>query len=183
MTFLWAGTCLHAQTASDLNSGLTLSYDTALNEISVDWWAKSSFFYFILETEDLVDDPWTYFPYAVLGSDAVEGIALTSNAPMMFFRLERTNDANSPVLQLDLDGDLVGAGDELLQGTDPFLSQSMDGDTIPDDWELFHGLDTTTGVDSSADDEEPDGSSNASEFAANSDPNYRDHPDLILTLH
>lgn len=172
---------LGAQTASDLNEGLTVSYDSDQNQVSVRWWTKPGYFYFLLSTDDLANGLWTYC-YATLGDASAKGINLSLAGTKMFFRLELTNDVNSPTLTLDQDGDKVSSLDELLQGTNPFLNQSLDGDAIPDDWEIFHGLDTTPGVDSSGDDLEADGATTATEFASNTDPNYRDHPDLLLQL-
>lgn len=173
---------LHAQTATDLNEGLRITYDGAQQEYTVNWWSRADHYYFLLETTDLVDDPWAYFPYAALGDDGVKGIVLSSSSDKMFFRVEWTNDTNSPMLQVDHDNDQVGTIDELQQGTDPFLSQSLDGDTIPDDWEVFHGLDTTVGVDSSGDDADGDGATDASEFTQGGDPAVRDHKSLSLEL-
>ena len=174
---------LAAQTATDGNEGLTIRHDETLGEISVRWWSQSNVYYFLLVTSDLADDPWAYFPYATLGDDGPQGIIMSLSGDKLFFRLELTNDVNSPLLQLDQDGDKISTADELLQGTDPFLSQSLDGDTIPDDWETFHGLDTTPGVDSSADDGDPDGANNFTEYTLDLDPDYRDHPDVILNLY
>ncbi len=179
---LFAISVANSQTATDLNFGSTISYDSINDEISIDWWGKNHFYFFVTQNATLAD-PWVYFPYAVLGSGAVEGIALDTTETKMFFQLRATNDINSPLLQLDFDGDLVGTADELNQGTDPFLALSLDGDSIPDDWEFFHGLDTTPGIDSSALDTEPDGMTVSSEFSSKTDPNYRDHPDLNLELH
>ncbi len=182
-----AGACLaawsHAQTAAGPNEGLSIDHDPVLDEISVTWSTKPDFFYFLATTSDLADDPWAYFDYAVLGDSSTKGIIMSHSGDKLFFRVDLTNDVNSPLLALDHDGDKVGTADELLQGTDPFLSQSLDGDTIPDDWETFHGLDTTPGVDSSGDDSEPDGATTLTEHTLGLDPNYRDHPDLVLNLY
>jgi len=173
---------LNAQTATDQNEGLTISYDSTPNEVTVTWWTKPDYFYFLLTTADLVDDPWAYFDYAALGDASAKGIIMSLSGDKLFFRVELTNDVNSPLLVLDQDGDKVSTADELLQGTDPFLSQSLDADTIPDDWETFHGLDTTPGIDSAGDDDEPDGATTLTEYTLNLDPSLRDHPDLSLQL-
>lgn len=97
------------------------------------------------------------------------------------------NDSITSLLEVlpndDFDGDSLSNLQEFQLGTDPTSSSSNDGDAIPDDWELFYGLNTTPGGDSSVDDVEPDGLSNVSEFETHSDPHYRDHPDLFLTLY
>lgn len=173
----------NAQTANDLNEGLKIVHNSVLDEVTVTWWTKPDFFYFLLTTEDLADDPWAYFDYAVLGDSSAQGIVMSLAGSKLFFRVSLTNDVNSPLLILDQDGDKVSTADELLQGTDPFLSQSLDADTIPDDWEVFHGLDTTPGVDSSGDDAEPDGATTLTEYTLDLDPSLRDHPDITLNIH
>jgi VCBS repeat-containing protein len=90
------------------------------------------------------------------------------------------NDSSDALL--DDDGDLLTNLQEFLFGSDPNSAVSNDLDSIPDDWEAFYGLDTSPTVDSSLDDLEPDGLTNASEFASATDPNKRDHPDLNLIL-
>lgn len=183
---LWlalSGHSLSAQTASDTNEGLQITRGPSVSEFTVSWWTRPDHFYFLQTTEDLVNDPWAYFDYAELGDSSVGGLIMSLSADKMFFRVDVTNDRNSPLLVLDQDGDKVSTVEELLKGTDPFLSQSLDGDTLPDDWEIFHGLDTTPGVDSSADDSEPDGASAATEFSLDLDPAKRDHPDVSLTLN
>ena len=174
---------LRVQAVDDLNQGLTISYDNSLDEVTVSWWTRPAYFYFLLTTEDLANDPWTYFDFAVMGDSSAKGIIMSLSGDKMFFHVELTNDVNSPLLALDQDGDKVSTVDELVQGTDPFLSLSLDADAIPDDWEVLHNLDTTPGVDSSGDDSEPDGASLTTEFANDLDPNVRDHPALELFLH
>lgn len=83
---------------------------------------------------------------------------------------------------LDGDGDRINNLQEFVLGTNPASNVSNDLDSIPDDWEIFNGLDTTPGQDDSQVDLEPDGLTNASEFALASDPNLRDHPEVELTL-
>lgn len=167
---------LLSQTATSLNLGGRVNYNSATDRHEIRWWSKNAYFYFLLETTDLVDVPWTYFPYATLGNDAIKGVDIQSNSPLHFFRIEWSNDTNSPMLLHDYDGDLVGTIDELLQGTDPFLASNSDGDSIPDDWEAYYGV-----TDASAD-EEPDGMKNGTEFILKRNPSVADHPDLELEI-
>ncbi len=83
----------------------------------------------------------------------------------------------------DFDGDGVSNLDEFILGLDPTDASSMDADSIPDDWEILHGLDTTPGVDSSANDADADGATDVSEFTNSTDPAYRDHPVLDLIVY
>lgn len=135
---------LFGQSASDPNSGLTISHNSSLGEFSLSWWGIDQHYYFVLETEDLVDEPWVYFPYAAKGSDAAMGpppFAIT--ASKMFFRLEYTDDPNSELLSGDFDGDFVSNKDEIDNELDPFGWVSTDGDFIADDWEQFYFGDLT----------------------------------------
>lgn len=134
---------LAAQTATDLNEGLTIDYDAVNEEISVRWWSKASFYYFLLETSDLVDDPWAYFPYAVVGDDSPKGIIMSLSEDKMFFRVELTEDPNAPVLLADFDGDFVPNKAELDQGTNVFDKLFSDPDLLADDWELYFFGDLT----------------------------------------
>ena len=161
---------------------VAISYDTTMQEVTVSWPTQPGYFYFLLTTADLVDDPWAYFDYAAKGGSGSAGRIIAASSPKLFFRVELTNDLNHPVVAFDHDGDMVSTVDELLGGTDPFSSLSLDADTIPDDWEVFHGLDITLGVDSSGDDAEPDGATTLTEYALNLDPSLRDHPDLSLQV-
>lgn len=131
-------TPLVAQTADDLNEGFRLSHDSSAtpNPYSLKWWGRSGYFYFIQQTEDL-REPFNYFPYAVMGSDGIEGIDFDTNAEMIFFRLRYTNDTQSELYLGDFDGDNVANGDELVQSTSPFEWFTTDGDLMADDWELF----------------------------------------------
>jgi len=128
---------LSAQTADDLNEGTVLIYDesNAPTPFSFNWWGHSGYFYFIEQSETLKE--WTYFPYAVIGDDGIEGVDFNTNSDKMFLRLQFTNDPNSALLTADFDGDNVGNGDELLQGTNVFGWLTGDGDLMADDWELF----------------------------------------------
>lgn len=132
---------LVAQSATDLNEGLTITQDENTGEILVKWWAKDAFYYFLQETSDLANDPWAYFPYATIGDDGVKGIALMPSTDVMFFRIELTDDSQAPMLLGDYDGDSVNSIDELNQGTDPFVSINSDGDSLKDDFEMHLGSD------------------------------------------
>lgn len=136
LVFLFFGGLVAQPTATDLNAGLQISHNVASNEVEVDWWGKNDSYYFLMETTDLVSDPWAYFPYAVKGSDAVEGVAVSIGADKMFFRLESTNDPASPILSADFDNDYIFNADELLYGLDPFGGfVDSDNNGFPDDWE------------------------------------------------
>tara|TARA_B110001469_G_scaffold125889_1_gene142219 strand:+ start:914 stop:1570 length:657 start_codon:yes stop_codon:yes gene_type:complete len=168
---------LVAQTASDDNEGLVINHNGALDEISVQWWSKSSFYYFLLQTTDLVDEPWTYFPYAVLGDDSPQGIVMSLTGSKMFFRVELTDDPNSEVLLADFDGDFVTNKAELDQGTDVFDMLFSDPDLLADDWELFYFGDLTQG---DSDNDDADYTNNLEESQLGLDPTA-DERGLALT--
>ncbi|MEM1223527.1 MAG: hypothetical protein AAGH40_12290 [Verrucomicrobiota bacterium] len=159
---------LFSQTASDLNEGLDLTHDPNLNEIAVRWWTKSSFYYFLSETSDLVNDPWAYFPYAAKGDDSVKGIIMSLTDDKMFFRVELTDDPNAEVLLADFDGDFVPNKAELDQGTDVFDMSFSDADLLADDWELYYFLNLGQ---SDAGNDDSDYTTNLEESQLGLDPN------------
>jgi hypothetical protein len=160
---------LCAQQASDLNSGLTISHDSSLDEFALSWWGINDFYYFVLGTEELVDEPWVYFPYANKGTDAVLGPPpFATNAPKMFFRLEYTDDPASDLLTSDFDGDFVSNKAELDQGTDVYNMLFGDADQLPDEWELFHFGDLFQSDSGNGD---SDGLTNLEESRTGGDPN------------
>jgi hypothetical protein len=136
---------LHAQTATDLNEGLSIRRDSATYPtlpFELTWWARPDFYYFVLQTDDL-REKWSYHDYAVkgtLGADGlgdVEGFRFDSSSSMLFFRIEFTNTPSDEVLLADFDGDFISNKDELDQGTDVFGMLFSDADLLPDEWELF----------------------------------------------
>lgn len=135
---IFLASSLSAQTADDLNEGTVVTHDeaNAPTPYSFKWWGRNGFYYFIEQSETLKE--WTYFPYAVIGSDGVEGVDFDTNSDRLFLRLRFTNDTNSPLLTSDFDGDNVLNIDEFQLGTDVFSWLSSDGDLMADDWELFH---------------------------------------------
>lgn len=160
---------LCGQSASDLNSGLTISHDSSLDEFSLSWWGIEDFYYFVLGTEDLVDEPWIYFPYAGKGDDAVLGPPpFATNASKMFFRLEYSDDTNSELLTTDYNGAGISAWRQLDLGFNPFDWVDSSQNQIHDAWELYHfGI---VGVDPAGDDDN-DGLTNLEESRTGGDPN------------
>jgi len=160
---------LSGQTASDQNSGLTIVHDSVLNEFSLSWWGIDDFYYFVLGTEDLVDEPWVYFPYAGKGTDAVLAPPpFATNASKMFFRLEYSDDTNSELLTTDYNGAGISAWRQLDLGFNPFDWVDSSENQIHDAWELYHF--GTLGVDPAGDDDN-DGLTNLEESRAGGDPN------------
>jgi hypothetical protein len=172
-----------AQSSTDLNEGSILTHDSANDIYVFAWWGNSGRTYFIQQSGNLTE--WSYLPEIESGEAAVIQYGMSTNDDKIFARLQYTDQTTTHPETDDFDGDGISNIDEItmspVQG-DPLDASSNDGDSIPDDWERYHGLDTTEGVDDSTDDEEPDGLTNAGEYAAGTNPTKRDHPDLELTL-
>lgn len=173
-----------AQTSTDLNEGSILTHD-AVNDIYVfAWWGKTGRTYFIQQSVNLTE--WNYLPEIESGAAAVIQYGMSTNEDKIFARLQHTDQFTTHPETDDFDGDGISNIDEItmspVQG-DPLDASSNDGDAIPDDWERFYGQDTTPGVDDSNADGEPDGLTNAGEYAAGTNPSKRDHPDLLLILY
>jgi hypothetical protein len=166
-----------------LNEGSILTHDSANDIYVFAWWGNSGRTYFIQQSGNLTE--WSYLPEIESGEAAVIQYGMSTNDDKIFARLQYTDQTTTHPETDDFDGDGISNIDEItmspVQG-DPLDASSNDGDSIPDDWERYHGLDTTEGVDDSTDDEEPDGLTNAGEYAAGTNPTKRDHPDLELTL-
>ncbi|MFW2478909.1 MAG: hypothetical protein ACN4GF_02090 [Lentimonas sp.] len=176
---------LHAQTATDLNEGLTISHDpTAFPTLPFElaFWARPNFYYFVLQANDLKGD-WSYHDYAVKGISGagglgdVEGFRFDASASMLFFRIEFTNDQFDPILTADFDGDFVTNKAELDQGTDVFDMLFSDPDLLADDWELFYFGDLTQ---DDSDNDDADYTNNLEESQLGLDPTA-DERGLALT--
>lgn len=172
---------LCGQSASDSNSGLTISHDASLDEFSLSWWGLDDFYYFVLGTEDLVDEPWVYFPYAGKGADAVLGPPpFATNASKMFFRLEYSDDTNSDLLTTDYNGAGISAWRQLDLGFNPFDWVDSSQNQIHDAWELYHfGI---VGIDPAGDDDN-DGLTNLEESRIGGDPNVTAMPTTAATIN
>lgn len=163
---LFTSALVAAPTENDPNTGLQISYNTAINAVNVDWFALESNYYFLMETTDLVSTPWAYFPYAVLGSHGVEGVEVQMPASrMMFFKIAYTDDESSTLLTSDFDNDGISNGDELRSRLNIYDDSDLNGDGVSDDWESFFGAN----IDSS--DNDGDGWTNLEEHTMGTNPN------------
>lgn len=154
-------------TADDYNCGLGIQGATGSTTMDITWFAKKDHYYFVKQTSNLRSKEWTYFPYAVKGSDGPEGIEIESNNDLMLFRLVFTEDPDDPMLHQDFDGDKVINIHELDKGYNLYDNSDSDSDSLPDDWEqhYFQALNHD-----SDDDVDGDGFSNATEFLFDTDP-------------
>ncbi|WP_309400953.1 hypothetical protein [Cerasicoccus maritimus] len=137
----------------------------------VSFFAVDGFIYIWEYSKDLVN--WTYDTERIIvGENALIDNQPINADPIVGF----TNFFRAQILEGlgDEDGDMISNADEVNAGTDPFDSSSNDGDLIPDDWEVFYGLDTTSGVDSSAYDSDGDLLSDMAEFQRGSNPTVKD---------
>jgi len=135
---------LSGQVSVEINEGLRMvpNFVNPSLPYTLEWWGREDHFYFILQSDE-VTSTTTYFPYAVVGSDALAGLDLDSSAEMLFFRLHYTDDPSAPPAILDFDGDGISNADELLAGPpfDPFTPQPVvdtNSNDIPDYWEMFY---------------------------------------------
>jgi hypothetical protein len=167
-----------AQSASDPNEGLTISFDGGTNAGTLDWFGRTGRAYFILQTDDLTTD-WNYAPVIETGNGLAISWGFSSTAEASFFRLKFTDQFMFDAWNEDLDGDGVSNMDELLQETDPFSAVDADSNGLADDWELFYSLTTATG------DEEtpPDGLTNQTESLIGSNPTAGFDSSSQLTIY
>ena len=151
-----------AQTATDLNEGTQLTYDSVDDNWTFSWWGRSGITYFIQKSDDLMS--WQYAPVIEPGQDGVVEWNFDPSADKLFMRLKYTDittadplgddfdsdgisnqnelTLGTSPLDKDTDGDLVNDGDELALETNP-LNIDSDGDTVGDFVEVFIGSDPT----------------------------------------
>jgi Bacterial TSP3 repeat len=158
-----------AQTASDPNEGLRLTYDSVLGSYDFSWWGQPGRTYFIQHSDDLL--AWEYLPLIETGTDALRAWGFTSTANTFFLRLRTTDIPTSDPFNADFDGDKVGNYDEILFGTDPLVSLDSDLEELPDDWEKWHFGNLASGA---SDDPDNDGLSNLEEFVHSTNPKSPD---------
>lgn len=132
-----ASVSLPAQTASDLNQGLGLTFSSGSGTLS--WWGTSNRVFFVQTTDDLLT-PWEYCPVIELGSGVPVTWGFSSTSSSRFFRLKMVDMYLFDVFCEDLDGDSVSNMQELNQKTDPFSAVDADGNGLADDWEQFYLL-------------------------------------------
>ena len=106
-----------------------IEHDPQDHSFLVSWFGKSMVFYFIQQSEDLVN--WTFVPAFEVGDDDAIAWGFKSTSPKLFFRLVHTDDADSDLMQTDMDGDGLTVHQEYLFGSDPF-NPDTSGDGIFD---------------------------------------------------
>lgn len=159
------------------NEGFSIRVGAQADSFILEWYGRDSYVYFVEHSDDLMQ--WTYFPVYELGSNAPLSWGLSTAEERIFFRLRSSNDPDSTLLATDYNGAQLGAWDQIQLGYNPFDWVDTNLNSVHDAWEQYHFADLMTAM---AADLEPDGLSNASEFAAGTDPNQPDHPDLGLLL-
>jgi len=139
-----------AQTAEDLNEGLSITHDPAAYPTlpyELAWWTRPSFYYFVLQTSDLTQ-PWVYHDFAVKGQAGagglgeIEGFRFDSSTDKLFYRIEFTDDPNHPTLLADFDGDHLRNIDELDDSSlfdlfEPEIFVDLNGNGFADYWETY----------------------------------------------
>ena len=116
-------------TADSLNDGLTLEYDPVEDSSLLSWWGIEDRFYFIQQSEDLVE--WTFMPIFEVGSDDIISWGSRSNANKLFFRALHTADLDSELMLADYDEDGLTTAEEYQLGSQPF-NPDTHGDGIFD---------------------------------------------------
>ncbi|WP_029190182.1 DUF6973 domain-containing protein [Verrucomicrobium spinosum] len=129
---------LAAQTSSDLNSGLNITYDAVNSEFVISWWGEEGVKYYLQKSADMVN--WSYLPVLEKGYGMPISKTVTSSEERLFFRLASAPSVNSSPENDDADGDSVADGTEVENGTDPF-NQDTDGDGWFDDEEINNNTD------------------------------------------
>ena len=120
------------------NPGMQISRGAAVGDWQFGWHGVKRWTYFLQQSPNALG--WSYLPWLASGDDGPLGLTVRSSASAGFFRLRATDRSVADPWTADFDGDGVGNGDELLQGTDPLHTADTDGDGIPDDWETAYGL-------------------------------------------
>lgn len=137
-----------------------IAHDPQDNSFLVSWFGQSMEFYFIQQSENLVS--WTFVPLFEVGDEETIAWGFKSTAPKLFYRIVHTDDADSDLMQTDMDGDGLSVHQEYLLGSDPF-NPDTSGDGIFDGIAAKLGLTITAPTSS-----EPD-------------PNDSTPPGIILT--
>jgi len=130
------GAAVSAQTATDLNEGSRLQYDSGSDTWSFSWWGKSGRSYFPQHSTDLMT--WTYVPIIESGADDVLSWGFSTTSDRFFTRLKYSDAITADPWNYDFDGDFVTAGEELSNGLDPFSAPDDNANSVPDDWEVVH---------------------------------------------
>jgi YD repeat-containing protein len=157
---------LSGQTASDLNEGSKLEWDSTNAIWHFTWWGRTGRTYFIQQSDDLLTG-WTYVNLIEPGENAVNQWGFTTTGTKFFLRLKHTDIPTDDPWNADFDGDGVSNVGELAQGSDPLAWADSNHNDLPDDWELFYF--GNVGADPAADPDE-DGLTNLQEWQQNSNP-------------
>lgn len=129
-----------AQTATDLNEGLTLQRIGSTEAFTLSWWGLANRTYFIQQSVDDLQT-WNYIPIIESGSTSIIQWGFNSSATRSFFRLKYSDIATGNPSLADFDGDGIGNLAELNAGLDPLVNDDPDGDGILTKDELAFGLD------------------------------------------
>jgi hypothetical protein len=156
------------------NPEMKISRGVEAGDWQLGWHGVKGWTYFLQQSPNALG--WSYLPWLASGNDGPLGLTVRSSTSAGFFRWRATDRSVADPWTADFDGDGVGNGDELLQGTDPLSAADADTNGLPDDWEqfYFHQI----GVDPHA--TAPGGGmTNLQHFALGSNPNHPPPPPNI----
>ncbi|MEY4484142.1 MAG: hypothetical protein RL693_1594 [Verrucomicrobiota bacterium] len=126
-----------AQTANDLNEGVTIASNGTPDAFTFSWWGRYGRTYFIQQSDDLIN--WNQVPVIESGWDDVIQWGFSSTAPRSFFRLSYSDASVVDPLVADFDNDGISNQDEVfIHHTNPLLGDT-DGDGIGDGSEVQQG--------------------------------------------
>ena len=157
------------------NAEMKISRGVEAGAWQLGWQGAKGWTYFLQQSPNAWG--WSYVPWMASGNDGPLGLTVRSAAGAGFFRLRATGRSAADPWTADFDGDRVGNGDELLQGTDPLSAADADANGLPDDWEQFYF--GHSGVDPQA--IAPGGEmTNLQHFTLGSNPNNPPQPPTII---
>ena len=137
----WSLLAMGSVMGADLpHAEMKISRGVEVGDWQFGWHGVKGWTYFLQQSPNALG--WSYLPWMASGNDRPLGLTVRSSAGAGFFRWRATDRSVADPWTADFDGDGVGNGDELLQGTDPLSAADSGANGLPDDWEqcYFHRI-------------------------------------------